>query len=654
MLAPRQMSRLLIVASRDQLDPVIRELYRSHLFHIEDFVVDGREGYDGFSIGKPLPDAGEVSTDLVKVRTIENAFLIRSSEIEPTGKHPNAELRSKIEQELPIIERELGELTGNRSRLEVTLKDCEQKIAELLPFTEIPMDMEMYRGYAGLTVLAGYVSKEVNIPEPAEVYTSAGKARRFMVAVFKNDRRSDVDRVLLEANFHAVTLPVETGMPRARIDAYSEQVVQAKAEIDQINRRLDEIRDRHREFLVACEEILKADIERAEAPLRFATIGQTFVAEGWIPKDRVASLKDALNGATGGKIFVTELTVGEHDPVPVEYDNPPFARPSQLLMDTYSRPKYTELDPTIMVSIVFPIFFGLIMGDVGYGILLLVLCIGLRKFVKGDEGRQLIVVLRNASISSIFFGVFYSEFLGFPCPWAYILPSRHLNIGGEGGHGPNIAGLMMMAIWIGIVHITLGRVLGIVNHAQHDHGAHRTKAVLANVGWILMIWGSLFLIWSMVPLPFMPDLTGLPPVVMGLNVAALIGITALVVGIICIARESALEIVELPTIFSHTLSYSRLVAVGLSGVAIAMVVNFIAIDMLIEPQLGNITPIGVLLIIIGVLVFLLGHMMNMVLGIIGGSLHSVRLHYVEFFTKFYKGGGIKYSPFGFKRRFTED
>ena len=654
MLAPRQMSRLLIVASRDQLDPVIRELYRSHLFHIEDFVVDGREGYDGFSIGKPLPGAGEVSTDLVKVRTIENAFLIRSSEIEPTGKHPNAELRSKIEQELPIIERELGELTGRRSRLEVTLKECEQKIAEILPFAEIPMDMEMYRWYAGLTVLAGYVSKEVNIPEPAEVYISSGKARRFMVAVFRNDRRSDVDRVLLEANFHAVTLPVETGMPRARIDAYNEQVVQAKAEIDQINRRLDEIRDRHREFLVACEEILKADIERAEAPLRFATIGQTFVAEGWVPKDRVASLEDALNGATGGKIFVTELTVGEHDPVPVEYDNPPFARPSQLLMDTYSRPKYTELDPTIMVSIVFPIFFGLIMGDVGYGILLLALCLVLRKFVKGDEGRQLIVVLRNASISSIFFGVFYSEFLGFPCPWAYILPSRHLNIGGEGGHGPNIPGLMMMAIWIGIVHITLGRVLGIVNHAQHDHGAHRTKAVLANVGWILMIWGSLFLIWSMVPMPFMPDLTGLPPVVMGLNVAALIGITALVVGIICIARESALEIVELPTIFSHTLSYSRLVAVGLSGVAIAMVVNFIAIGMLIEPQLGNITPIGVLLIIMGVLVFLLGHVMNMVLGIIGGSLHSVRLHYVEFFTKFYKGGGIKYSPFGFKRRFTED
>jgi V/A-type H+/Na+-transporting ATPase subunit I len=155
-------------------------------------------------------------------------------------------------------------------------------------------------------------------------------------------------------------------------------------------------------------------------------------------------------------------------------------------------------------------------------------------------------------------------------------------------------------------------------------------------------------------MPLMPDLTVLPVVVAGLRIGAIIGAVLLVMGIVFIARDSALEIVELPTIISHVLSYSRIVAVGLSSVAIAMVINYMAIGMLIEPQLEHITIVGILFIIMGVLVFLIGHALNLALGILGGGLHSIRLHYVEFFTKFYKGGGKKYSPFGLKRRFTED
>jgi V/A-type H+/Na+-transporting ATPase subunit I len=102
------------------------------------------------------------------------------------------------------------------------------------------------------------------------------------------------------------------------------------------------------------------------------------------------------------------------------------------------------------------------------------------------------------------------------------------------------------------------------------------------------------------------------------------------------------------------MSYTRLAAVGLSSVAIAMVVNLIAIEMLIEPQLHEITPLGIILIIVGVVVLLVGHLLNAALGLLGGGLQSLRLQYVEFFTKFYKGGGEKYNPFGMKKRFTED
>jgi len=426
--------------------------------------------------------------------------------------------------------------------------------------------------------------------------------------------------------------------------------------MEEINRKLDDIRTRHRDLFLACNELLSADVEMAEAPLRFATTGRSFVVEGWVPTVHLERLKEGIHYATGGKVFVYECEPSEiSDVPPTEYHNPGFAKPTEMLMDVYSRPRYTELDPTLIVSIIFPIFFGIILGDVGYGAVLLVLSLALHRFLKGEEARRLAIILRNASISSIIFGILFSEIFGFSLPWKPLLFSRHLNIGGHaGGHGPDVTGLMIMAVWIGILQITLGRVLGMVNHARQDHGSHRVKAVLANLGWIMVLWGILLMIWASFSMPFMPDLTGMPPIGMGLNLASIGGLVMIVAGVLFIILDSPLEVVELPTILSHVLSYARLVGVGLSSVAIAMVVNFIAIGLIIEPQLESLTALGVIFIIIGGIVLVVGHLLNTILGMLGGALQSLRLQYVEFFTKFYKGGGRKYNPFGMKKRFMED
>jgi V/A-type H+-transporting ATPase subunit I len=657
MLKPEQMSKLLIAATRDQMGPVIAELYRHNLFHIEDYVEATAEGYEGFKIGTPLKGASEASGDLVKIRAIQNTFSIRSEDFEVKQRLKQSGLQALIERDLPAIEQEVEGLTVKRSKLETKVKEHEQKISELTPFIGIPGDLDLYRGYSTLVVFAGYVKNEVSLSIPNETFFAKGKGRHFIVVIAPVVHRNTVEKDLQEAGYEAVTIPDESGKPQERISFHSSQIALIGKEIEEISRKLDAIKETHAEFLVACEEILKVQVDQTEAPLRFATTDETFVAEGWLPSARVEDLKKALIEATRGKIFVTVLpTDVEHDIVPVEYHNPSFAKPTQMLMDVYSRPKYSELDPTLMLSLVFPLFFGLILGDVGYGLILLAMCLGLRKFMKGEEGTQLLAVLRNASFSSIIFGLLYSEFLGFALPWSPILFSRHLKIGGgeAGGHGPAIPELMIMAIWIGILHITLGRILGMINHARQDHGDHRIKAVMANFGWLAVMWGLLVVIWSIAAMPLMPDLTSFPKIFMNLNSAAIIGAVVLVIGVVLIARESALEIVELPTIISHVLSYARIVAVGLSSVAIAMVVNYIAIGMLISPQLENITIVGVLFIILGVMVFLIGHALNTALGILGGGLHSIRLHYVEFFTKFYKGGGKKYIPFGLNRRFTED
>ncbi|NYT20495.1 MAG: V-type ATP synthase subunit I [Methanomicrobiales archaeon] len=671
MLSPEQMSRVLIAAPKDVMEPVISELHRQRLFHIEDFVENDEEEYAGYRIGVPLEGAKEISKDLLRLRSVTGAFSLRAEDLDPSGKIRKSQLTAQIEQELPGIEMEVEELLSRRTELENHVKELEQKIEALTPFSEMRADLALLHGYRTLAVFAGYLSKKVDIGVPCEEYYSESKKGNFLVAVVPVEYRQEVERKLLDAQFQTVPVPDESGPAKERISVYNVQIETDRKDLEEIATQLDALKSQYSEFLIACDELLSIDAQKAEVPLRFATTDHAFIADGWVPSHTLSSLTDGINAVSGGRAFVAKLPIQkERDVVPVEYDNINFAKPTQFLMDIYSRPKYTELDPTLIVAIVFPIFFGLILGDVGYGALLLVASFGLRKLLKGSDGKMLLDIMRNASISSIFFGILFSEIFGFKLPWAPILPSRHLNIGGEGGHGPAIPELMIMCVWIGIIHITAGRILGILNHARRAQGgafdieeasehhgnqrSHHVRAMLANLGWIMVMWGILVMIWSAFPMPLMPDLTGFAPLVMGLTLPLIIGILLVVPGVVFIFRESALELVELPTILSHVLSYARLVGVGVSSVAIAMVINFITIGLIIEPQLENLTIFGAIIIAVGVIVWIIGQILNTILGMIGGGLQSLRLQYVEFFTKFYKGGGKKYSPFGEIRRFTED
>ena len=133
--------------------------------------------------------------------------------------------------------------------------------------------------------------------------------------------------------------PDESGSAKGRIDFYQNEIAALNKELPEISRQLEDVKQKHASFLVACEELLKAEVDQTEAPLRFATTKQTFVAEGWVPTDKVDDVTNSLVHVTEGKIYVTVLPTDlEHDSVPVEYNNPDFAKPTQVLMDVYSRP----------------------------------------------------------------------------------------------------------------------------------------------------------------------------------------------------------------------------------------------------------------------------------------------------------------------------
>ncbi|MCP1661379.1 MAG: V-type ATP synthase subunit I [Methanocalculus sp. MSAO_Arc1] len=658
MLQPKTMTRLLIVGSKEQMSSAVTELYRHHVFHITDYTDQGAEGYEGFRIGQPMAGATELSTNLISIRSIENTFDISPDAYIGIPKRHSASIREIIERDLSRIESEVSDLTAKRSGAEAQIRIYEQRIAELTPFLSIPLELGLYRGYESISVIAGKTSRDIEIPVPCEKFFAAGKGGGVLVLFFRNQDKTEVDAVLSETPFQQISIPEEEGSVRQRLDYYQSEISRLNATIADCDALLEEIKEKNGTFLAACDEALSAEVEQAEVPLRFATTDLVFVADGWVPSEEIEGLKSGLSQATGGRILVMEVDEKEeeeeHAP-PVEYENPKFAKPTEAIVDIYSRPRYDELDPTLMISIIFPLFFGIILGDIAYGGILLVLALALRRMLVGDTVQRLLAVLRNASISAIFFGIVYAEAFGaHPGAidihlWEPII-SRHLLIGSHAYYQADITVLLVFAVWFGILQMTLGRAMSVVNHYRHQHMSH----VAGQIGWIALMWGVLFIIWSIAALPLMPDLTGLPAIAMGLNIAGIAGAVLVVLGLIGIARESPLELIEIPSIISHSLSYTRLAAVGLSSVAIAMVVNFIAIEMLIEPQLGELTVLGIVFVIFGILVLLLGHLLNTALGLLGGGLQSLRLQYVEFFTKFYKGGGEIYRPFGKKRELTED
>jgi V/A-type H+/Na+-transporting ATPase subunit I len=225
-----------------------------------------------------------------------------------------------------------------------------------------------------------------------------------------------------------------------------------------------------------------------------------------------------------------------------------------------------------------------------------------------------------SAASAIIFGFVFGEFFGAESIGHYHLP--HLIHRVE-----DLTAMFMIAVGIGIVHLNLGLVFGMINEA-HEGVA---QAIVKKGSWMLLQVGVIMLLATfgmLSDLPVFSQIPGSLPIGAVLTAIAVIGIWH---------GERIKGLVEIFSIFSNIMSYTRLVALGLASVYLALVVNQIG---------GDLFHKGGIWIVVGVLILLIGHTINLILGLLGPFLHSLRLHYVEFFMKFYEGGGKQYKPFG--------
>jgi V/A-type H+-transporting ATPase subunit I len=653
MCSPKEMTRILIIGPKQSLESTISNLHTLKLLHIIDF---GEPNKD-FKRGQPLGGASEMSDSLVKLRSMSNILTLENESRkaqESTGWDKERPLRGEI----LTLELYMNENIFAKKEIEETLRTTRTKIETYRSFAGLGYPFEYYFGYQTLAVFTGKVKHDLfdigKISPDYEVFSHES-----MIALFvPRKNKETIEQYLTERGFSPLEPPEKKGDPQEKLAELEAEMTRLESKLKEIIERLDRLRKKYALFIVQTEKGLAREVEKAEAPLMFASTDHSFIIDGWIPKEYYPTLNRNLSSIEG--LFVSEIELESAEP-PVLLDNPPPSKPFEMLVYEYSTPSYTEIDPTLILSFIFPLFFGFIIGDAGFGIL--IIGIGYYIYKKLWESldmpglRELSKILMLGGVFSILFGLFlYGEFLAIPFHSA---AEAKINVGNWSDYlGINIPlysiihkiedlpDLLILSIVAAGIHLGIGYILGIRNEWKHDK-----KHALAKFGWLIVLLG-LFLeimlvvsgtrVGGFIVNAFFPYITSFTTHI-GRIPVSIISVIMIFSGIVLfLPAEGPMAILEIIGLTSNILSYTRLAGIAVAKAAIAIGITMIFLLVL---HSGNI----LLIIVGGFLIFTL-YAMVFLLGVIAAGIQTLRLNWVEFFRKFYQGNGSLFQPFGSPRK----
>jgi len=534
------------------------------------------------------------------------------------------EARTSVEKLMPQVQ----SLTARREELEselASLPRYEATLRKLLPI--IPRSAHnpgmrtvgvlVNREHTGIMDSVGKQVLDMTAGRAEIVASDVDAAMRAMLIVFPDEFINQVENLLGREDISRLRLPSELGegSPDVVLASLERRMTAIPKEISEIDQELLQLSAKWRDKLSVWRVVLQDDLESTRVLPRFGETEMAFVVAGWIPVKEIETVEATLKREVGETVLVKKLplTAEMKKRAPVMLQNPRVVRPFESLTNLLALPRYGHIDPSGLMAFFLPVFFGMILGDVGYGALVLLLSLGAMRRFKSGMIRDILIVLTMGAGWSILFGFLYGEAfgtlgekLGMHAIWFDRASSEH------------VMGLLLMTLAVGAVHITLGLVLG-VWEAMKD----RNRSHLLERGGMLVGMIGLFLLVGVLT-DFLPQ--GLMSVAVA---STIIGIVLLSLSIGCLGI--VIGPIEFIGLIGNVLSYLRIAAIGLASVYLAMVANEVA------GMIGN--------IVVGAIIAVLIHALNLVLGMFSPTIHSLRLHYVEFFRKFYEGGGRPYEPF---------
>ena len=439
---------------------------------------------------------------------------------------------------------------------------------------------------------------------------SASDESAMILAVSTADAQK-AEALLSEAGVQPLVLPDQFKEEGAihmiqRMRARLKELPQDLAEIEVERNRIANERGRDLARIQASLHDHLATIRTME---KAVVTPRAFVFEGWIPSPARAELERRLRKSFGDKVEVERIAKEEWEGelAPVVLKNPRLFRPFEAITRMMPLPRYGSVDPTPFVAVFFPMFFGIALGDIGYGAVLAAVSLGIRFRSKPDTKLRAVSQIGLAcALFSIVFGFLYGELFG---DLGHRLGLHPIIFSREEAVIPFLG----LALALGVVHIVIGLCLGAVKLFRGDKRRAIGRAMAAIM--VVLIALALLAAFEMLPGRFFTPLV----------------IAILVAFPILIVAEGILAPIELVSTIGNVLSYARIMAVGTASVMMAVAANRMA------GAFGG--------VFVGLLFALLFHLINFVLGVFSPTIHMLRLHYVEFFGKFFSPGGVEYQPF---------
>ena len=392
-------------------------------------------------------------------------------------------------------------------------------------------------------------------------------------------------------------------------------------------------------------------VQRLEAVDCFAATERAFVLEGWYPAKEEKKLQETLDGVSDTLIYeFMEPEEGAIQPTLVKQSR--FFDPFQGVTNMYAPPlKGTDIDPTIFVAFFYFLFFGLMLADAAYGLILMIGGLILYRLMRPAPGRgNLVLLITMCGLSTFIWGFLFGSWFAIDIPAGSFLDKitwfKPLDADGA-------MMMLILSYLLGFIHILTGIII---------NGVHlcKQKQVMAAFGqsfsWVFVFIGLIIFAFNMVvSLINMLFRTSIEVTTPGW--LKYVGIAFIGLGVLCILIFSnnkknplkrlfggVAKLYDGVSILSDILSYSRLFGLGLASAVVGMVVNQVAMVFInMIPYVGY---------VVAVVILLVGHVFNLAINTLGAYIHDCRLQYIEFFGKFYTGGGHLFVPYGSKTKYT--